>query len=111
MRVWKPGTNPLVPGLTMTRSFGDLVAKQVGIIALPEVTKEKIESSIRFVVMASDGIWEVLTSEDVTALVGQYAASKNPAQAVQALADHAMAKWEKKCANYTDDISIIVRLF
>merc|ERR1711907_603906 len=34
-RVWL--SNMLLPGLAMTRSFGDLVAESVGVIAVPEV--------------------------------------------------------------------------
>jgi hypothetical protein len=35
-RVWLKHEN--IPGLAMSRSFGDFVASQVGVIAEPEVT-------------------------------------------------------------------------
>ena len=35
-RVWLKHQD--VPGLAMTRSFGDLVAQKVGVIPVPEVT-------------------------------------------------------------------------
>lgn len=36
-RVWLMEEN--IPGLAMSRSFGDYVASQVGVISIPEVLK------------------------------------------------------------------------
>jgi serine/threonine protein phosphatase PrpC len=42
----------------MSRSFGDYVASQVGVIAIPEIIKHTIRPQDKFLVIASDGIWE-----------------------------------------------------
>jgi serine/threonine protein phosphatase PrpC len=42
----------------MARSFGDYVASSVGVIAIPEVIRQKLEKNDMFIVIASDGIWE-----------------------------------------------------
>jgi serine/threonine protein phosphatase PrpC len=55
-RVWMREEN--IPGLAMSRSFGDYVASQVGVIAQPEVIKHILHPNDKFIVIASDGIWE-----------------------------------------------------
>jgi serine/threonine protein phosphatase PrpC len=49
----------------MTRSFGDEVAGNVGVIAEPEVTELELTENDKFVIMASDGIWEFISSQEV----------------------------------------------
>ena len=46
----------------MSRSFGDMMAKRVGVIDEPEIIIEKINSNSRFIVVASDGVWEYLSN-------------------------------------------------
>lgn len=45
----------------MTRSFGDKVGAQAGVIAVPEVLEFNVAKNDRFVVIASDGVWEHMT--------------------------------------------------
>lgn len=55
-RVWKVGTN--LPGLAMSRSIGDGVAKSVGVTGTPVVQKFSIDfERDLFAVIASDGVW------------------------------------------------------
>jgi serine/threonine protein phosphatase PrpC len=49
----------------MTRSFGDKVGAQAGVIAVPEILEFTVTKHDRFVVIASDGVWEYLTNEEV----------------------------------------------
>ena len=73
-RVWV--LNETYPGLAMTRSVGDNFAKKAGVIAEPEISSYKYDphSSIpsernfipRWIVMASDGVWDVMSNEQVT---------------------------------------------
>ncbi len=60
-RVWLKHEN--IPGLAMARSFGDYVAASVGVISEPEVMNFEISENDKFFVVASDGIWEFLSSE------------------------------------------------
>lgn len=66
-RVWL--LNEQVPGLAMSRSFGDYVASTVGVVADPEVTYFKVEFQWGFLVVASDGVWEFLSNERVCELL------------------------------------------
>ena len=52
----------------MARSLGDLVAASVGVIPEPQVLEFEIDVNYRFIVLASDGVWEFLTNENVNFL-------------------------------------------
>lgn len=53
-RVWLP--NQDIPGLAMSRAFGDFRLKDYGVIAVPEISHHRITSKDRFLVLASDGV-------------------------------------------------------
>lgn len=55
-RVWLRDEN--IPGLAMSRSFGDYVASSVGVTSEPEILKHVMTPNDKFMVVASDGIWE-----------------------------------------------------
>ena len=50
------------PGLAVSRSFGDYLARSVGVLSDPEVTSHYLRKSDRFLIIASDGIWDVVSS-------------------------------------------------
>ena len=52
--------NEDIPGLAMTRSFGDGVAAKVGVTAIPELDMIELTKDDKFIVLASDGVWEFL---------------------------------------------------
>lgn len=55
-RIWRKGGN--TPGLAMSRSIGDKIASQLGVIPTPIVQEfDYAPGQDRFIVMASDGIW------------------------------------------------------
>jgi serine/threonine protein phosphatase PrpC len=58
MRVWLKHED--IPGLAMTRSFGDAMAARVGVHANPEVTFFDLTTEDKIIVIASDGVWEFL---------------------------------------------------
>jgi serine/threonine protein phosphatase PrpC len=49
----------------MSRSFGDYIASTVGVVSDPEVTYFKVDFEVGFLVIASDGVWEFLTNQNV----------------------------------------------
>jgi serine/threonine protein phosphatase PrpC len=57
-----------VPGLAMSRSIGDEVSQQVGVISIPEIIVHDITPDDRLVVWASDGVWEFISNEEVSTL-------------------------------------------
>jgi serine/threonine protein phosphatase PrpC len=46
------------PGLAMTRSFGDKAGTRAGTNAEPEITYFTINPSNKYILIASDGVWE-----------------------------------------------------
>mmetsp|Transcript_18930 Transcript_18930/g.48188 ORF Transcript_18930/g.48188 Transcript_18930/m.48188 type:complete len:373 (-) Transcript_18930:3159-4277(-) len=73
LRVWLPTRHSgmMVPGLAMSRSFGDYIVKGVGVIPRPDVKKRVLDDHDEFMVMASDGIWDVMSSKDVVEFVSK----------------------------------------
>ena len=66
-RVWAEKQD--VPGLAMSRSLGDRIAQSVGVSPIPEIFEFKVHESDTFIVIASDGVWEFLSNDDVAKLV------------------------------------------
>lgn len=54
-----------MPGLAMTRSFGDKVGIQAGVISEPEILQFDLAPEDMFMVVASDGVWEYMSNMDV----------------------------------------------
>lgn len=53
------------PGLAMSRSLGDKAAREVGVISEPEIYEILLKEEDRFIIIASDGVWEFLKNSDV----------------------------------------------
>ena len=53
------------PGLAMSRSLGDYVAQSVGVIPEPEIILYDIKIDDRVIIIASDGVWEFMSNEQV----------------------------------------------
>ncbi len=56
-------------GLAMARSIGDFAVKSVGVIAEPDILEYDIAPEDRFIILASDGVWEFLSSQDAVDIV------------------------------------------
>ena len=67
MRVWLK--NEDIPGLAMTRSFGDAIAARVGVNAVPEIKEFTLTTDDKIIVLASDGVWEFLENQEVANIV------------------------------------------
>uniref|UniRef100_A0A7S0IVI9 PPM-type phosphatase domain-containing protein n=1 Tax=Calcidiscus leptoporus TaxID=127549 RepID=A0A7S0IVI9_9EUKA len=99
-------------GLNMSRSIGDGFCKQHGVIPVPDVQSFSLHecspgSNMRdtFLIVASDGIWECVSSDEACGIVR---ASSGAQLACQALLERAQKGWERKTAAYRDDITVIV---
>ena len=99
-----------VPGLAMTRSVGDEIGRGVGIISEPDIKEYTLTGNEKFVVLASDGIWEFISSKEVVEVVGRYYDEKDIKGAVDGLIEMACQRWKKK-DNYVDDITVIIGFF
>jgi serine/threonine protein phosphatase PrpC len=104
-RVWLKTQD--VPGLAMTRSFGDLVAASVGVLARPEIETHTLDESDRFLIMGSDGIWEFITSQEAVDIVAE---AESPREACELLLAEADRRWRNE-EEVVDDITALVIFF
>jgi len=105
LRVWLK--NEDIPGLAMTRSFGDQVAARVGVNAVPEMGELELTKDDKFIVLASDGIWEFLKNIDVARIIHPFYLKKNAEGAAESLVREAFKRWKKE-EDVIDDITCIV---
>ncbi|XP_048235193.1 probable protein phosphatase 2C 35 [Ricinus communis] len=101
-RLWVP--NGMYPGTAFTRSVGDSTAETIGVIADPEVSVVQLMPNHLFFVVASDGVFEFLSSQTVVDMVARYA---DPRDACAAIAGESYKLWLEH-ENRTDDITIII---
>jgi serine/threonine protein phosphatase PrpC len=50
--------------LAVTRAFGDHALRDSGLIAVPHVIKYTLKPFDKFLIIASDGIWDELSDQD-----------------------------------------------
>ena len=96
-----------IPGLAMTRSFGDQTAAMVGVIATPEITEMNFVAGDQFIVIASDGVWEFISNEEVAAIVMPFYQSNSAEKASEALVRESTKRWQQEDTSI-DDITCIV---
>lgn len=51
--------------LAITRSIGDHSLKKMGVIPIPTIKKYTLSISDKWIIMATDGIWDCLKDNDV----------------------------------------------
>ena len=54
--------------LAVTRAFGDHALTRVGLIVTPHIVKYTVKPFDKYLVIASDGIWDELSDQDAIAL-------------------------------------------
>ncbi|CAG9327372.1 unnamed protein product [Blepharisma stoltei] len=123
-RIYKLTEN--APGLATSRTLGDRIARQIGVICDPEITFHTFDfEQDEFIVMASDGLWDVMSNEEVVNFVAAYKencqkevvqpsiseANSSNSCIAQLLCEEARLRWLKISAykkTNVDDITCIV---
>lgn len=106
-RIWAP--NDGAPGLAVSRAFGDYCAKEFGLISVPDVAHRKLTSKDRFIILATDGVWDVLSNEEAVQIV---CSAPQREKSAKTLVQCAARAWKrKKCGIAVDDISAICLFF
>jgi serine/threonine protein phosphatase PrpC len=122
-RIWKGDTK--LPGLAMSRSIGDRLAKTIGVISSPILHSLDL-NYIRdqFLVIATDGVWDVMDNVEVINFIEKYRRrsvtltrrKKNKVYAdnsviAEYLCEEARYRWLDICSKEDvsiDDISAII---
>jgi len=87
--------------LAVSRAFGDKLLKQY-VVADPEIKEEVVDSSLEFLILASDGLWDVVTNEEAVAMV-------KPIQDPQEAADKLLQEASKRGSS--DNITVVIVCF
>jgi serine/threonine protein phosphatase PrpC len=101
-RVWSPHGD--YPGTAFTRSFGDMYAEELGVSAEAEILVRDVVSNDKYIIIASDGVFEFLTNQMVMDMAAQ---TTDPLEACNAIVSAAYNMWLQYEVR-TDDITIII---
>lgn len=102
-RLWMPDDD--CPGLAMSRAFGDFCLKDYGLIAAPDVFYRKLTTQDEFVILATDGVWDVLTNSEAINIV---ASAPRRSIAAKLLVKRAVRAWKYKYpGSKIDDCAVI----
>lgn len=82
-----------LPGLAMSRSFGDMVAASVGCISSPEIFEFALADEDKFIILASDGIWEFISSQECIEIIKDYYLAGDATGCVNYLYQVSRDKW------------------
>ena len=88
--------------LILTRTLGDFYAKKYGIINQPDINTNIIEDNINYIIIASDGVWDVVDEKTIFKMSKM---KKNAEEFCKELIKYAKLKESK------DNISCIVISF
>lgn len=110
LRVWSPKHGGTAPGLAMSRSIGDGLATEVGVICDPIISYRRVvQGRDHWLILASDGVWDALPHGEVAAELALHGADAS--SAVQGLCDRAEAVWRangmQQGSAVVDDISAV----
>ena len=107
-RVWVKEDD--VPGLAMTRSFGDRVAATVGVISEPEIIEYEFKGDEKFMLIASDGVWEFISSEECMNMIKVFYDKGSFEGCCECIYEESKKRWMKE-EEVVDDITMILVVF
>ena len=109
-RVWFKGKN--FPGLAMSRSIGDNIAKTIGVINEPDINIYNANAlNVKAIVLATDGVWEFMNNNRIRDIVIEYYKADDCKGAAKKIVAEARKLWEVNNKMGIDDITCIVIYF
>ena len=57
--------NRVMGQLVLSRCLGDLYCKKFGVSNIPDISMNKLDSNVKYVVVASDGVWDVVNENEL----------------------------------------------
>lgn len=94
-----------IPGLAMSRALGDVLAHQVGVSSEPGHTVVEVVPEDRFLILASDGVWEFISNQEAVDIVAQH---ESPEEGCRQLIDEAYQRWLSEEEGVVDDITAVI---
>lgn len=104
-RVWVKDKQ--FPGLAMSRSFGDEAGHSVGVIAIPEIKEYNLQPEDKFIILASDGLFEYISNKEIINIVKDFYLTDNIVGCCDYLYKVSSERWFKN-EEVIDDITMII---
>jgi len=114
-RLGHPNLNPAYFSIAVSRAIGDVMFKHEfytdkkpsGLIAEPDIRKIVLQPEDQFLILACDGLWDVIKYQDAVDLVGKYLVDieDNPQKVSEELVKYAYLQGS------TDNITAMVIVF
>lgn len=93
--------------IEVSRAFGDLRFRNSGLISVPEITTHKIDKkNDKFMIIATDGIWKVISNEMAVDLVSEWLEKETDVQSVAVKLIH-----KAYSMGSTDNATVIIVVF
>ena len=108
LRVWVQEDD--VPGLAMTRSFGDRVGKSVGVSCEPEIKEFPLSEEDKFMIIASDGVWEFIDSQECVDMIKDFYLKNDMNNCCEYIYEESKKRWLKE-EEVIDDTTMIIVVF
>mmetsp|Transcript_17226 Transcript_17226/g.33600 ORF Transcript_17226/g.33600 Transcript_17226/m.33600 type:complete len:403 (-) Transcript_17226:655-1863(-) len=108
-RVWKSqdaSDKRTGHNLAMSRSIGDHDLEQCGVTAVAEVKEFELNEADACLILASDGVWEFLSSQEAVDICQEF--KDDATKACRSLVRKACDRWIAEGTGYRDDITAIV---
>jgi protein phosphatase 1G len=103
--------------LNLSRALGDMEYKRAtelgpeaqAVTALPEIRIEQLQEGDDFLLLACDGIWDVLTNQEAVDFVRERLQSgKTPKEIAEEMCDYCLAPDTRGCGKGCDNMSVVV---
>ena len=107
-RVYK--VNSEYPSLAMSRSLGDFLAKEVGVVSIPQIIEYDINFTTKYLVICSDGVWEFIPNEQVRNIGNNFYAKDDVVGFCTELILFSTKLWEQNDI-IRDDITVVSVFF
>ena len=104
-RIWMKGCD--YPGIAMSRSIGDKIAHEIGVISEPEILLFNLDENSKYIIIGSDGIWQYFNSMDILDMI--YEENKEKEFSKENICKKIVNKAKNKFIEneeYVDDITI-----
>ena len=104
-RVWLSYAD--MPGLAMSRSLCDTIGKEAGVTSNAELHVHELNTKRDcFIVIATDGLWEFMSSQEVCDIVAKHMDARDSRSAINELIKESNRRWQLE-EPVIDDTSII----
>ena len=82
----------------------------MGVNAIPEITEMNLIEADKFMILASDGVWEFISNDQAVNIVMPHYWNNRAEKAAEALIREAMKRWQEKDTSIDDITCIIIFL-